>query len=1127
MLRVTTISRHVDRGSGSGGTTQGRFVARVVQLAALLCLIPVATFAQLPFSPDWIAADGDRHDNFGNDVNAAGDVNGDGYSDVIVSCPGLDGDNGGAFVYCGGPNGLTPTHCWLSEGTQPGLQYSNESFGAGDVNGDGYGDVIVGARGYNYVGASSTLEGGVFVFHGSESGLSATPDWEVHGEIEDMELGTTVAAAGDVNGDGYDDVLAAARNSSGTVRLFFGSATGLSSSVDWSVSGYGTVMAGAGDTNGDGFDDVLIGSVGSSRALVFFGSPTGPSTTPDWIGVGPSGELFARAVSTAGDVNGDGYAEILVGAPDYGSQDTGRVWIYFGSANGPAASADFAPAISTIGAEFGIDVQTAGDVNADGFADILVGAHYFSGTEGHQGRVYLYLGSSGGLGNDFVWAFDGEDSNDYMGRALSGAGDINADGYSDVILGAPGATLTDFNEGVAYAFYGSGSPLLSSDPYAIRVTNQDSAQLGFPVAYAGDLNGDGLGDVAAGAVLYDFDHVDGGSIIVWHGTPTGGGIIDYAAQRYGTQSLGYFGASIARAGDVNGDGYDDLLASEPLRDGTHAGEGAAFVYHGSETGIPSMPNWTTTGNSPSAFYGFPVAGAGDVNGDGFADALVGGPGHSNTLDLQGEARLFFGSETGLSTSADWSIEGESESDRLGQGLAGVGDVNGDGFSDIAVSAPYYDHVLPNDGAVFVYHGSSSGPSLTPDWMVGGEQEGAALTNVAAAGDINGDGYADVLIGNQFWDAGPTQVGKVDLYYGSPSGLSSTSAWTIVGTFNGGWLGRSVSTAGDVNRDGYSDIIVTEENYDDTYLNQGAVYIYLGGPSGLTFGSFHTSDQENTSYGNSASTAGDLNGDGYADVIVGATGYDFSHDNAGAMFVYLGNDDVVGGGHDIRPQQKRTDGTPITLLGMSNSSSEFVVAARGRCAMGRTRVRAEWQVAELGTSLDGRPVETGFWTDSGVPDSEGSVASIEESVFGLIAQTQYHWRVRTRAHSLYTPITAWATVAPAGASTAHLRTADTSSSVSVEETKLRNSAIQSVTPNPMRASTSVSFRNRMLGAVRVTIHDVSGRRVANIVNDVLPPGDHIAEWNGSDKEGQTVPNGLYLLRVVTPDGVDSEKIWITR
>ncbi|MCA9757835.1 MAG: FG-GAP repeat protein [Candidatus Eisenbacteria bacterium] len=1084
--------------------------------------------------PDWSAADGSAGNFFGYEVSPAGDVDGDGYSDVLVSCPGLNGDDGGAFVYCGGPDGLSAGYCWLGEGTQAGRQYAISGAGAGDVNGDGYDDVLVGAWGYDYLGASNTLEGAAFLYFGSASGPSATPDWETHGDVEDMQLGETVATAGDVNGDGYDDILVGAhRFGNGLVRLFLGSPSGPSPTPDWSYTpgssgNFGYDIATAGDVNGDGYDDIVVGSpsYGSGgRVFVFFGSGTGLSPTPDWTADGPSSSSFGSGVSTAGDVDGDGYADLVIGAQSY-SQQTGRAWLYFGSASGPSSQIDFAPSLP-IGAAFGRDVRAAGDVNGDGFADVLVGAYMYDGSQSEEGRAFLFLGGVNGFSGSAYWtAAPNPTAGGWFGRSVSGVGDVNGDGHGDIVIGAPGEDLGAAQGGAVHAFYGA-SQGVSVGPYTIQVSAQTDARLGYAVAYAGDLNGDGLGDIVTGAPTHDQSFTDEGTFLVFHGATSEDGCLDYVTQRYGGQNTAFLGTSLGRAGDVNGDGFDDLVVSAPRYATSFTNEGAVYVYQGSPSGISSSPDWTTVGGVASAFYGYSVAGAGDVNGDGFADVLVGAIGYSNTYSGQGAAFLFFGSEAGLATSPSWTVEGPGATTSLGGNVAGVGDLNGDGYSDIAVSVRGYDGAFTDEGAIFVYFGSADGPGVDPDWITSGGEDNLRMDQVAGAGDVNGDGYGDLLIGTPYFWGDAILDGRAECYFGSPSGPASTPDWTVYGGQEGAWLGNRVAAAGDVNRDGYSDVVISAQQWDDTHTDEGAIFLYHGGPGGLTFASMHSSFQQDALLGYSVAAGGDLNGDGFGDVLAGAVDYDGNVVDTGALFVYLGNSrSAPGGGSDLRPHQKSTGGTGIALLGRSDAPDRFVLSLNGRSPMGRGLVRAEWRVAETGTSLEGEPVQSGGWYDSGAPTAPGgSAASIEDLVLGLTPEALHHWQVRIRTRSLYAPASSWMSLAPAGASMAHVRTGGGASTVGPIDPGPVLTHLERIQPNPIVTSATLSLRMQTAEQVRLTAHDVTGREVATILNRRLAPGSHLVSWNGSDDDGRRLPSGLYLVRLSTSNTVEVRKVWI--
>ncbi|MBK8553946.1 MAG: FG-GAP repeat protein [Ignavibacteria bacterium] len=141
-------------------------------------------------------------------------------------------------------------------------------------------------------------------------------------------------------------------------------------------------------------------------------------------------------------------------------------------------------------------------------------------------------------------------------------------------------------------------------------------------------------------------------------------------------------------------------------------------------------------------------------------------------------------------------------------VSSAGDVNGDGYSDVIVGAPYFDNGQNDEGAAFVYHGSVTGLSTFSNWSAEGNQSLAYFgTSVSTAGDVNGDGYSDVIVGAYWFDNGHTQEGKAFVYHGSASGLSLTPNWSAEGNQAGTYYGNSVSSAGDVNGDGYSDVIV--------------------------------------------------------------------------------------------------------------------------------------------------------------------------------------------------------------------------------------------------------------------------------------------------------------------------------
>ena len=169
----------------------------------------------------------------------------------------------------------------------------------------------------------------------------------------------------------------------------------------------------------------------------------------------------------------------------------------------------------------------------------------------------------------------------------------------------------------------------------------------------------------------------------------------------------------------------------------------------------------------------------------------------------------------------------------GYSVAAAGDVNGDGFDDVISGATGFDNGLLGDaGKIFVFYGSASGLSSMADWSDVGDQANARLGNsVASAGDVNNDGYADVIVASYVYDSGQTDEGKVFIYFGSPEGLTKPAYWTAESNQTSAYFGHSVSTAGDVNGDGYSDIIIGSYLYDNDQADEGSAFVYYGGPGG--------------------------------------------------------------------------------------------------------------------------------------------------------------------------------------------------------------------------------------------------------------------------------------------------------
>jgi hypothetical protein len=433
-----------------------------------------------------------------------------------------------------------------------------------------------------------------------------------------------------------------------------------------------------------------------------------------------------------------------------------------------------------------------------------------------------------------TWTVESDQAYASFGRSVAMAGDVNGDGYGDVIVGAYAHDNGETDEGRAYLYLGSASGL-SLAPDWTAESDQIGAAFGCSVASAGDVDGDGYGDVIVGAYAYDDGETDEGRAYLYLGSASGLSLApDWTAE--GDQADAYFGCSVASAGDVNGDGYGDVIVGAYLYDNSETDEGRAYLYLGSATGLSTAPDWTAESNQANASFGRSVALAGDVNGDGYGDVIVGAQDYSNIEAYEGRAYLYIGSASGLSTAPDWTAESDQTGAYFGCSVASAGDVNGDGYGDVIVGAHHYSNTETHEGRACLYLGSASGLATAPDWTAVSAKGTANFGHsVASAGDVNGDGYGDVVVGAPGGVLNPSRPLWVDgrsyLYLGSASGLSTAPDWATESFQRLTYFGWSVASAGDVNGDGYGDIIIGAPNYDNPETDEGRtfVYTYSSGP----------------------------------------------------------------------------------------------------------------------------------------------------------------------------------------------------------------------------------------------------------------------------------------------------------
>ena len=420
--------------------------------------------------------------------------------------------------------------------------------------------------------------------------------------------------------------------------------------------------------------------------------------------------------------------------------------------------------------------------------------------------------------------------------------------------------------------------------------DQAGAEFGMSVSSAGDVNGDRFDDIIVGAFNYDRDFEDEGAAFVFYGGKGGPSTTADWMVTSG-QKWPDFALTVSGGCDFNHDGFDDVMIGAPRFDNDQYDEGRVFVFHGSADGLPDEPNWLAEVNQLHSRFGSSVACAGDVNGDQYDDIIMGAFWYDDGDENEGAAFVAYGSEEGLGNPFDWWNTPDQAGARLGISVAGAGDVNGDGFDDIIIGAERFANGEEEEGRAYVFHGSADGPSSEPDWTAESDQSGARLGNsVSSAGDVNGDNFDDVIIGAYWYTTNESREGAAYVFYGSNQGLSDSRDWFAAEGFVHDEFGFSVAGGGDVNGDGFDDVIVGAQRYDTVEAaDQGAVFLYLGSADGLTasFDWMVMSGQEYSYFGASVAFAGDVNDDRYDDLLVGAPKYFIDEKDEGWAFLFLG------------------------------------------------------------------------------------------------------------------------------------------------------------------------------------------------------------------------------------------------
>ncbi len=1010
-----------------------RFVSQAALFASLAGSTQALAGGAFPAAFDLSSLDGtngfvlagiDMFDSSGR--TAAGDFNGDGFDDLIIGADGGDpngADSGESYVVFGGAevgasgeipfSSLDGTNGFVINGVSPGDRSGYSVSCAGDVNGDGVDDLIVGAyladpNGIDRSGASYVVFGGAGLGASGAvelSSLNGTNGYVLNGVDENDRSGHCVSSAGDVNGDGVDDLIIGAfladpngvANAGESYVVFGGAGVGTTGAVELAAlngaNGFvlngigasefsGAAVAAAGDVNGDGVDDLIIGAYyaspnGNTAAgetyVVFGGTGVGSAGVIELSSLnGANGfvlngianlDISGRSVSTAGDVNADGIDDLIIGArrADPNGINSGASYVVFGgSALGATGAIELSALDGTNGFVLnGIDagdtcgssVSFAGDLNGDGVDDIVIGARDASPNGFTSGESYVVYGGPGvgSTGTIELSALDGSngfvlngiDAQDRSGWSVASAGDVNGDSVDDLIIGAINATQNgNFSAGESYVVFGVADP----SRFPMRRLNGDNGFVingaaasdtsGRAVSGAGDINGDGVDDVIIGAYVSDPNgSFSGQSYVVFGGPSVGsGGPLELSAldgtngfALNGIDPFDTSGSGVTGVGDINADGVDDLVISAPgaSPNGVNSAGEVYVVFGGAGVGAGGAFELSALdGTNGFVLNGiaeldriFSVSDAGDVNDDGVDDLLIGG-GFVGTDagSSSGESYVVFGGVgvgssgvielSSLDGTNGFALPGIDASDQSGQPVSSAGDVNGDGVDDLIIGAKGADpNGVDSAGECYVVFGGAgigaggvfalSALNGANGFVLNGIDQSDRCSAVSGAGDVNGDGVDDLLIGAYGADPfGVNSAGESYIVFGGPgvgssgavelASLNGANGFVVTGIDTSDRSGETLSGAGDINADGIDDILIGARSASpngmtgagEAYVIYGAVGIGASGVLELASldginGYVLTGIDPSDSCGVAVSGAGDFNGDGVDDFIIGA------------------------------------------------------------------------------------------------------------------------------------------------------------------------------------------------------------------------------------------------------------------